>query len=163
VAISTSREFNRYSIALFDLTKALEFATEAKRHPANSLVHEALLLAAIVSYCRPFSGNEKAPDAPATSRLSVDAFGELGDSDREIHARCEILRNKALAHSEFEFNPTRLDTDTGLIVSRPFSLFVQTQGFDLEAFVRLIEKLKSACHTRRADYVVSQRNITVQQ
>jgi hypothetical protein len=73
--IATDRDFNRYSIATFDLEKALEFATEARQHPANSVIHEALLFAAIVSYSRPFSSNETSGDAPATPPPAPDGLG----------------------------------------------------------------------------------------
>jgi hypothetical protein len=151
MAISSDQEFNRYSIASFDLEKALEFATEAKQHPANSFIYEALLFAAIVSYYRPFSPNEKVNNASASSLLKVEDLEALSKSEQEIHKKCKNLRNRDLAHSEFALNPTQLHPDTGVVASKPFSLL--TPPFDLVAFIGLIEKLKLACQRHRAVYV----------
>ena len=160
MAISNERDFNRYSIATFDLEKALEFAIEARQHPANSVVYEALLFAAIVSYSRPFSRNEKSADAPAGTGLTVAAIGALSEAERKIHDGCRTLRNKALAHSEFALNPTRLRSSTGVVISRPFSLL--SPPFDLDSFIQVVAKLKLVCERDRADYVLRQRRPTVE-
>jgi hypothetical protein len=159
--IATERDFNRYSIATRDLEKALEFASEARHYPANSVVYEALLFAAIVSYSRPFSGNEKLADAPAVAGLSVGVIGALSGLERKIHDRCRTLRNKALAHSEFALNPTRLRSSTGVVVSRPFSLL--SPPFDLDGFIQVVAKLRLICERDRADYVLRQRRRPVEE
>lgn len=153
--MTTAQEFNRYSIAVFDWQKALAFATEAQKHSPSTTVYEALLFAAIVCYYRPFSPNEKGPNSPAASQLRIEDFPELAQDERAVHEKCKTLRNKALAHSEFTFNPTRLAEATGVIMSKPFSLVAQP--FDLEVFVQLISKLELACHHKRADHVREKR------
>lgn len=153
--MATDQEFNRHSIAYFDFTKALEYATAAQKHPPNTVEHESLLFAAIVSYCRPFSPNEKDKTAPATSQLSIEEFPSLLTKQRELHELCKTLRNKALAHSEFSFNPTRLNPATGVIASKPFSLI--TVPFDLDGFIHLTGKFSSACDDMRAAHVIHGR------
>ncbi len=59
--------------------------------------------------------------------------------------------NKALAHSEFAFNPTSLNPRSGVISSKPFSLL--TQQIDLDGLAKLLKKLEDACHSERATYV----------
>jgi hypothetical protein len=159
--IATERDFNRYSIATFDLDKAIEFATEARLYPANSVVYEALLFAAVVSYSRPFSGNEKSADAPAAAGLTTAIVGALSGSEQKIHDTCRTLRNKALAHSEFSLNPTRLRASTGVVVSRPFSLL--SPPFDLDGFIQVAAKMKLICERDRADYVLRQRRRSVEE
>jgi len=153
--MTTAQEFNRYSIALFDWEKSLAFATEARSHPSNSTAFEALLFAAIVCYYRPFSPNEKGANPPAASHVRIEDFPTLSGEEQALHENCKSLRNKALAHSEFTFNPTRLCETTGIIASKPFSLL--SQPFDLEALVHLISKLELACHHKRADHVRAHR------
>lgn len=153
--MATAQEFNRYSIAVFDWQKSLVFANEARKHPPNTAVYEALLFAAIVCYYRPFSPNEKGANPPAVSHLSLGDFPALSQQEQALHENCKTLRNKALAHSEFTFNPTRLCEATGVIASKPFSLL--SRPFDLEAFVHLVSKLELACHHKRADHVREQR------
>lgn len=153
--MATDQDLNRYSIAHFDFTKALEYGMAAQKHLPNTVEYESLLFAAIVSYCRPFSPNEKDRNAPAISQLSIEEFPSLSTKQRELHELCKTLRNKALAHSEFSFNPTRLNPATGVISSKPFSLV--TVPFDLEGFLHLTRRLEAACHDKRAAHVIRGR------
>lgn len=153
--MTTTQEFNRLSIAVFDWQKSLAFANEARKFSQNAMVYEALLFAAIVCYYRPFSPNEKGVSQPAASQLRIEEFPPLSLEEQSLHEYCKTLRNKALAHSEISLNPTRLCGATGVIASKPFSLL--SQPFDLEAFVQLVSKLEHACHHKRADHVCEKR------
>lgn len=66
----------------------------------------------------------------------------------QLHESCMTLRNKALAHSEIRFNPTRLNPDTGIVASRPFSLL--SPEFDVDALIQLIDKLLLTVNTGEA-------------
>ncbi len=149
--MTTEAAFNRLSIALRDFEQAIAFAEEAQHHSAATLAHEALTFAAIVSYHRPFSPNEKHKNAPATSQLKLVDFSPLSSAESALHEKCKELRNQALAHSEYKHNPTRLDTSLGVIASRPFSLL--SHAPNLEALAALARKLADECHHKRADYV----------
>src|SRR4051812_1274218 len=116
--IANEQEFNRYTISLADFEKASECMAEARKHLPNNLVFEALLFMAIVAYCRPFSPNEKnTVNVKATSRLTLGQLVVPSDREKEIHTECYTLRNKALAHSEFCYNPTSLNSK-GVISSK---------------------------------------------
>jgi hypothetical protein len=150
--ITNQKEFNRYSISLADFEKASECVAEARKRLPNDLVFEALLFMAIVTYCRPFSPNEKPPHNPkAESRLNLEGLILPTAREKEIHSQCETLRNKALAHSEFAYNPTNLNRTTGVISSKPFSLL--TEQFDLDGLANLLKKLEEVCHSKRATYI----------
>lgn len=153
--ITSDEQFNRFSISSFDFERALEFANGARDHPANSLTYDALLFAAIVSYYRPFTPNERNPGASATKKVLLEDFPALTSSERALHDKCKALRNEALAHSAWNRNPTRFNHDTGIVASKPFSLL--SPSFDLEGFVRLVEKLRAACERIRGDYVIRTR------
>lgn len=153
--MTIDQEFNRYSIACFDWEKASAFATEAQKHLPNTIVFEALLFAAIVCYYRPFSPNEREQNAAAQSQLRIEDFPPLSSKEQSIHENCKTLRNKALAHSEFSFNPTELNAATGVISSKPFALL--SQPFDIEGLMQLLSKLQLACHHKRADHVRDKR------
>ena len=152
MTITTDRQFNRYSIAYFNFEKAEAFAKEAESHHQSTLAFEALVFAAIVSYYRPFSPNEKDPLAPAESQLRIEDIVDLSPEEQELHNRCKTLRNKALAHSEFSFNPTRLDPYSRVVASRPFSLL--NQPIAVDALRALLEKLIRACHLKRGNYAL---------
>lgn len=144
-------KFNRFSISLRDFQKTVEFLAEAKNHQFGCLAHEALVFAAIVCYYRPFSPNEKNPNAPAASQLSLSDFSPLSTNELAIHETCKELRNKALAHAEFKYHPTGLDRETGVISSALFTLVGKAPN--LEALASLAEKFITECHNKRADYV----------
>lgn len=150
MSIQNEREFNRYSIALFDFTMALDFLSEVRNHLPSSLPYQALLFAAIVCYYRPFTENEKARKSPAISKLRISEFGTLSPSEREIHEKCRTLRNKALAHSEHRYNPTHIDPYSKVIVSRPF--WLSSESVDIEGLIKLLDKFINVCHNKRADY-----------
>jgi hypothetical protein len=156
MSITNEQEFNRYSISLVDFQKASECVTEARKQLPNDLVFEALLFMAIITYYRPFSPNEKSkPNLKATSRLNLEDLIVPSAREKELHSECENLRNKALAHSEFAYNPTSLNPSTGIVSSKPFSLL--TQQFDVCGLAKLLEKLEAACHSKRATYVHQMR------
>jgi hypothetical protein len=148
--IQNEREFNRYSIALFDFTKARDFLTEVRNYPPTGLPFQALLFAAIICYYRPFSANEKSDSSPAISRLRIDEFGTLSPSEIEIHEQCKKLRNEALAHSGYRHNPTHIDPHSKVIVSRPF--WLSSVSIDIEGLMKLLDKFITVCHHKRADY-----------
>lgn len=152
---TSSQELNRYSIACLDWENALAFATEAQKHVQNSIVVDALVFSAIVCYYRPFSSNERKKNAAAKSQLRIEDFPPLTVDEQEIHDTCKILRNQALAHSEFEFNPTWLNPKNGVISSRPFS--IHSQRFNISSFIKLVNIFQLACHNKRADLVLEKR------
>ncbi len=150
--ITSEQEFHRYSISLADFEKASECVAEARKHLPNDLVFEALLFMEIIAYYRPFSPNEKSKEnLKATSRLKLEHLIVPSADEKEIHNECETLRNKALAHSEIAYNPTSLNSSTGVISSKRFSLL--TQQLDLDGLAKLLKKLEEACHSKRAKYI----------
>jgi hypothetical protein len=147
----TEQSFNRYSIATIDFMKAAEFATEAQQHSPASLIYEALVFAAVVCYHRPFSSNEKNKNANAASSLTIEEFSSLTQEEMSIHTLSKELRNQALAHSEWEHNPTGLDETNRVISSRPFPIV--SAGVNLSSLSKLANKLARECHHVRANYV----------
>lgn len=151
--VTSEADFNRLSIAVRDFDQAVAFAEETARHQTGTLVYEALIFTVIVSYCRPFSPNEKGKAPAATSQLKLEEFSPLTPEESALHEKCKDLRNQALAHSEYKHNPTRLDAASGVIASRPFSLL--SHAPDIKALSALAKKIADECHHKRADYVRS--------
>jgi hypothetical protein len=147
--MTAGQAFNRLTIAIIDFKKSIDYAEEAAQYSPSDLAHEALLFSAIVCYYRPFSPNEKKKDSAAASQLKLEDFSPLTTAESELHERCKELRNKALAHSEYEFNPTRL-RPSGVIASRPFSLL--SHAPEIPALVALARKLINECHNKRANH-----------
>jgi hypothetical protein len=154
--VISEEQFNRFSISSFDFEKALNFANEAKKYSVTDLAYEALLFTAIVCYCRPFSPNERARNAKAASKLSLQDFPALAHSERVLHDQCKSLRNEALAHSAWNRNPTRLNRATGVVSSKPFSLI--TPPFELDQFIEHVKTFHFACERIRGNYVIRERS-----
>lgn len=98
------KQFNRTQISRDDFARALRFIKTARPYDTASTEYEALLIAAVISYARPFSNNERDKNAQAAPRLSPNLIPFKG-KQRKLHERVIVLRNKAVAHGEFAFNP----------------------------------------------------------
>jgi hypothetical protein len=149
--MTTTEQFNRLSISVRDFEAAAAFAERAAATSPATLEHQALLFAAIVCYYRPFSPNERSQSAKADSSLRIGDFRTLNKAELEIHEVCKRLRNKALAHSEYEMNPTTLNESSGIISSRPFNLLAHAP--EPTALGALASKVALLCHHMRADYI----------
>jgi hypothetical protein len=109
------------------------------------------MMAAIICYARPFTLNErpeKGKPLPAAdpSLEEVDIRALLG-VNANLHEHILILRNRAVAHSEAEFNPMQLDDS--MFVSRPWHPL--HEGIDLAVFGQIAGKLHQHCLNRKAD------------
>lgn len=149
--MATPENFNRLSISVRDFEQAIAFAECAATTSRTDLSWQALLLSAIICYYRPFSPNERGPNAKDTSSLNIADFTMLTAEEAALHEQCKKLRNKVLAHSEYELNPTALDERSGVISSRPFDLLAH--GPDPSQLASLATKLVAACHHWRADHI----------
>jgi hypothetical protein len=152
--ISTDEKFHRVTIAFEDFEEALAYIEQAKLHRRGSLEHQALVSMAVICYSRPFSPNEKRADAKAQSRLSAEDLGDLSSSEKQLHDLCTTTRNKAVAHSEYDYNPTEFNA-SGQIWSRHFCIY--DAEINLAEFESLIRGRIDACHAVRAPYVTHRR------
>lgn len=147
--MDTKQKLHRWTISFYDFEKAKSYLSEAECSAIGGLAFEALCYMSVISYVRPFSTNEKKPVSAASS-LKVDDF-KLSDADLILHEQCMSIRNRALAHSEFTYNPTTV-FDNGVMSSHQFSL-QDTDIFSKEGITRfksLIENAISITHKNRA-------------
>ncbi|TCZ77542.1 hypothetical protein EYQ95_26050 [Lysobacter sp. N42] len=86
-----------------DAEQAEEFFLAAWRayESIDEVIARGLMIAGIVAYGRPFSGNEDHPTATPTPPFSRRA---LTGQELAAHDRLLELRNKAVAHSDMEYN-----------------------------------------------------------
>ena len=146
----SSQKINRISIALRDFEGALKYASKASEYEMSTVEYEALLFAAIVSYWRPFSPNELHENGSAISAIKLADFERFSELELKLHENCKLLRNKVLAHSEYAFNPTKLDEQTGTFIGRRLS--VTSCNFQVSVLTTLLNKLIEQCHNYRANY-----------
>ncbi len=150
MSINSEEEFNRHSISVRDFEKSIEFLQEIGNHSQATLLYEALLISALICYCRPFSSNERNKDAKATDRIEFKSFSDITTDEKSLHDKCITTRNKAVAHAEWSRHPTEYRRGTRVIVSRGYSIL--SENIDPTSLLALSEKLLQQCHHRRADY-----------
>lgn len=148
---ATKRRFRRTHISRRDFAKSIGFISAAAKYDLIAPEYEALLLAAIVSYARPFSGNEHSKSPLSDSRLDVDVSQILG-SDLPLHERLIEVRNKAVAHSESAYYPVELlpaappsAKGANGFASVSKNWHVLNEQIDLMAFKRMAEALCAKC------------------
>jgi len=155
MTVRNDQELNRYSISVRDFEKTIEFLKEALGKSSCSVIIESLLMSTIICYCRPFSSNERGKGAKATSKIQLESFSDITESERTLHEKCMAVRNKAIAHAEWTNNPTKRDSETNVICSRAYSL--TSDQIDWQALLTLTDKLRKQCHNFRADFLMKKR------
>ena len=93
------------------------------------------IIAAIISYARPFSKNERKPEARATPYLPIKMSRVLTPDQSQLHEHIMAVRNEALAHSQYTRKPVARTSGTANGYSfkgRPFD--VLSQQIDIEQF-----------------------------
>jgi len=157
MTISTPKEYHRYSIAQGDFGFSLDCIKEARKHSLNNtFLFDVLAQMAIICCCRPFTPNERGDGAQAISKLSISNFNGLSPSDMKVHEKYMILRNKAIAHSEFEYHPTEFDSESGGAKMTRFTLL--RHELNLDELENLVRKLADECRNKRIDYGSSRRD-----
>jgi hypothetical protein len=146
--ISTlEKQFNRTSISINDFSQAekyLEFLSKAEL-PQLDILRSSLLVAAIISYARPFSDNNAHEKATGKLKVSEKEIRQvIGKRGLELHKKVLGLRNRAIAHSEYDMNPTRLvEKHVGehgfVLTSRFFNIL--GEEIDPNLFLKLSQKM----------------------
>lgn len=142
-----TKALNRLTISRQDFEKCNDFLLQLQSQDYGSIVYEALLLSAIVFYSRPFSHNERDQNATADAKIDQAVLIQLTDEDLLLHQKILTLRNKAIAHAEAMYYPTRV-LKKNLIRSMPFSIWNEFKNSsDIEEFLALVRKvLRQAIH-----------------
>src|SRR5436309_9472689 len=158
---ATEKKFNRTHLSILDFEQAQRFMAAAREQPVASVEHEALLLAAIICYGRPFSGNERERNAAAASKLAPELV-VLTSNDRALHDRILTLRKKAVAHAESKYNPMKFVSgpksfkgSQGIAVTtKPWH--VVGENLDLNRFSRIAYEMQQACSGTLSEMAVAQ-------
>jgi hypothetical protein len=140
------QEANRAAISSADCDAAVEYLdayldlkekeNDDESGTSDYSVHrEGLLLAAIVAYCRAVTKSKG--NAFVTDQLQVD-FAKVFNDDQaaiELHNLLIEKRNKAVAHSDWEYRRSEFDsiTPAGGIV-RTGTNVIYGEGIDIELF-----------------------------
>ena len=148
--ISTDEELNRFSISVHDFDDSQKFLSESFKYECGSIVQEALLIAAIIYFARPFSFNERDKQPKAIPNLKIDWFSEITQDELDLFITLIDIRNKCLAHAEYTYYPSSIDHATGVLRGRRYSAC--NSPINVQLFQSLLEKLIEQSHNKRADY-----------
>src|SRR6266513_3833992 len=136
-------EANRYNISAGDCDDAKEYLDaylELKEKDDDSgrsefwKHREGLLVAAIVSYSRPFTKSHPVQFAVRRAQVNVSKVFNNDASRIKMHEAILEKRNKAVAHSDWEYRNTTLIEATETEVRRRNSVVDYGAGIDIEIF-----------------------------
>jgi hypothetical protein len=133
-----------YHLVTGDLNRArqlLEKLRATVRAPENKIVREALTLAAVVSYCRPFHKSRDA-DKRWHMWLSKEFVDALPEKCQRFHKKLLDERNEAWAHTDWKQHEPRLlrmDGGTSAVVSR--NPWIPMDEAEIAGFVSLLDEV----------------------
>lgn len=143
------KELNRLTISVHCLRQCVEIMDQLASASEGSVIYGAALSYAIILYASPFMDNEKSPTAKATPRVKHGAIvKQLSAEDKILHEKLIELRKRALAHTEWEYYPTSIDSN-GIISSKSFSLSVELQWVKLGAIISLAKRVLTCLESER--------------
>lgn len=101
----TEQQFNRTNLSKKDFSEAHNYLLEYLQS-GPPFTRRAVIVAAIIAYARPFKHNRGGRAGRATEKLEVDLDRLLSSEERALHKRVIDLRDRAIAHSDYDFRPT---------------------------------------------------------
>jgi hypothetical protein len=132
--------------------KELEILQQQKGASEFYYQCEAIFIAAIVTYCRPFKHSRSKDNADP--KLDRDSLSVFHDSPEllALHKRLEERRDKVIAHGDWEYHNTELIGDAGKTgVLRRAAIPPITHGIDVAAFLELTDILAKECTQKLYD------------
>ena len=138
-------QFYRAHISERDFIEAGEYL-RIYRESYSEIIKRSLLFSGIVSYSRPFLNSKSGPAQESTSKLSVKPQKILTTLEFDLHRRVLDLRNRAIAHSEFESKAVSLVSSQakGFVVG--VKLFhLSLPAADVRIFRSMCGKMKMHC------------------
>ena len=138
-------QFSRAHISMRDFEEARDYL-QAHREEYPDIVKRPLLVAATVSYARPFTDNDPGDEGQSTPRLAVRLKKLLTPEETSLHERLLAIRHEAVAHSAYARKPARRvpGPKPGFLVkSKPYDIL--SEPIDLELFLALSAKLAHHC------------------
>ncbi len=141
------KQANRNLISSEDFFEAESYLKEVKEvlkdpSPSDTIL-KALLMAATVTYCRPFTNNLGNKDDGATASISGKFVNELTDEEKKLHKTLIDLRNTVLVHSDFEKKSCKRMPEKGM--ARMASVDHWHLDINLELFHKLVCSMVCKC------------------
>jgi hypothetical protein len=139
------KQYNRHFISSEDFIEARDYLKEYSED-LSQVIRRALLSAAIVAYCRPFTNNKGKGEAIPTLPKSIVV--ELDGEERQLHEKLLKLRHEVVAHSDYEAKACSRVGD-GVVAAKPFD--VLWEEIDTSLFARLADHMAYVCAKKGMD------------
>ena len=138
-------KLNRASISRKDFAEAEEYL-RAYSDRLSQTLRRALLVAAIVTYARPFTSNGGGTQGLATVRLTGNPKRILSSEEFRLHERILGLRNEAVAHSDYDRKPRWLIEKLWTRSRAKSKLFdVLAEAIPIDTFLAMCMKMWNHC------------------
>jgi CO dehydrogenase/acetyl-CoA synthase gamma subunit (corrinoid Fe-S protein) len=103
-----------------------------------------------ISYSRPFKRSKSKDFAALSITVDLPQVFNAVEDHVSLHKRIIELRDKAVAHSDWEFHNTKLvesSPDTSLVIRKSSVVHFSTE-IDLEIFITIAEAMALHCSCR---------------
>lgn len=140
LAIEDMKDARRYITAYADFDSAIVEASRA------ATLKEALIVAAIVAYCRPFKRNNGEQFADSKVLFSDFDWLENNPGKKALHSLIIDKRDGFIAHADWRARSTEIVEMTPTKVVRTFSVPDLMEGLDVDAFGALALGVEEHCY-----------------
>lgn len=148
MADNSDAELNRINISIKDLDEAHEYL-KAYNEGLDAVIQRALLTAAIVAYSRPFKRSAPGTDKKSAVKISSEVEDLLDETQQDLHAKVIELRDKAVAHSDYDRKPTqRMPSAPCSVMMWSKTFDVLSENVDVDRFRDLAWKVHCLCIDR---------------
>lgn len=141
----SNARFARAHISKRDFEEARDYL-QSLRDDYPDVVKRAILVAATVSYARPFTYNDPGADGQSTPSLAVRLARFLTPDEVALHKRLLALRHEAVAHSSYARKAARrvpIPAPGFMVKSKPYDIL--SEPIDVPSFIALCAKLANHC------------------
>ncbi|MCP5283743.1 MAG: hypothetical protein H6933_02470 [Burkholderiaceae bacterium] len=152
-------QLHRTHISQRDFEEAMSYLWQIQFNVQEE-TRRGLLTAAVVAYGRPFIGTNRRSSKKATPTVKDQILKSLETEEAVLHQQVLGVRNRAVAHSEYELRPVRYagnDGHGGFALSEERFDLLQ-QGIDVEMLHEVCRKLSVECLRLKATLVQDMRS-----
>jgi hypothetical protein len=145
-------EANRSAISARDCDAAIEYLDacleltekDVDSDTSEFFIHrEGLLIAAIVAYSRAFTESRSEPFAAPKLKVNLGKVFGNDYSKLELHKHILNVRNKAVAHSDWQYHKSELREVTKTGVLRKNSVVRYGEDIDIPMFRNIAEVMRN--------------------
>ena len=152
IPMSNDGQRDRYSIAEGDFRDALQYIGKAREYERDLIAKDAFIAMAILCYAHHFSSNGQ-KKVKTSSRVHIEDFDIFSPALSEAHKKYRTLRNKAIAHSQSSYHPTKFDEESHYTKISRFTLLFHS--VDLDELEDLVKHVQEICRRERVVYNAS--------